>query len=115
MLQTATTKRKDPVAIWTDVNKRVLIDALILHSGGRYSNLANAIGKWNLIVADFQSATGHMQFRNLQIPLLLQSLIHPQITRRVVVLEECADDPDNRTEEEFGDLPSICLPEWLWC
>jgi hypothetical protein len=115
MLQTANTKRKDPAAIWTDVNKRVLIDALTLHSGGRYSNLANAKGKWNLVVADFQSATGQMQFPNLLIPLLLQSLMHLQITRRVVVLKECTDDPDYCTEEEPSDLPSICLPEWLWC
>ena len=115
MLQTANTKRKDPAAIWTDVNKRVLIDALIHHSGGRYANLANAKGKWNLVVSDFQSATGQIQFPNPQLPLLLKSLRHLRITRRVVVLEECADDPDYCTEEEPGDLPSICLPEWLWC
>ena len=60
MLQTVITKRKDPGAIWTDVNKRVLIDALSLHSGGRYSNLANAKGKWRLVVDVFQSRTGQM-------------------------------------------------------
>lgn len=97
------------------MNKRVLIDALIHHSGGRYANLANAKGKWNLVVSDFQSATGQIQFPNLQLPLLFKSLRHLRITRRVVVLEECADHPDYGTEEEPSDLPSICLPEWLWC
>lgn len=60
MLQTAIIKRKDPVVIWTDTNKRVLIDALLLHSDGCNSNLANAKGKWKLVVDDFQIRTGQI-------------------------------------------------------
>ena len=53
-------KKKDAPAIWTDANKGVLIDALVRHSDGRYSNLSNAKGKWRLIVSDFESATGQL-------------------------------------------------------
>lgn len=42
----------------TDVNKHILITALAQHSNGRYSNLANAKGKWAFVVSDFQKATG---------------------------------------------------------
>jgi hypothetical protein len=115
MLSTASTKRKDPFAIWTDVNKRVLIEALSLHSGGRYSNLANAKGKWKLVVADFQSATGQMQVPTLLRLLFLESLIRLQTNHRFVVFEECAYDPDHIAEEKLSNLPSICLSEWLWC
>ena len=53
-----TKKRKDLPVMWTDVNKHVLITALVQHSNGRYFNLANAKEKWALIVSDFQKATG---------------------------------------------------------
>jgi hypothetical protein len=49
-----TKKRKDPTVMWTDVNKHVLITALVQHSNGRFSNLANAKGKWALVVSDFE-------------------------------------------------------------
>lgn len=44
--------------MWTDVNKKTLIDTLALHSSSRYSNLSNAKGKWKLIVIEFEKATG---------------------------------------------------------
>jgi hypothetical protein len=53
-----TKKRKDLPVMWTDVNNYVLITALVQHSNGRYSNLANARGKWALVVSDFEKGTG---------------------------------------------------------
>ena len=44
--------------VWTDANRKALREALELHSNGRYSNLANAKGKWKLVVADFLAKTG---------------------------------------------------------
>ena len=114
MLQTDITKREDPGAIWTDVNKRVLIDALSLHSSGRYSNLANAKGKWKLVVDDFQSRTGQMLVYNLNTSLVLQNLIPLQITCRVALLKERADDPGYSAQEKFIDLPPVCDPKWVW-
>ena len=60
MAEVVSKKKKDAPAIWTDANKGVLIDALVRHSEGRYSNLSNAKGKWRLIVSDFESATGQL-------------------------------------------------------
>lgn len=51
-------KKKDPSANWTDVNKRVLIETLAVHSGGRYNNLLSDKKKWIIIVKDFHDATG---------------------------------------------------------
>ena len=58
MAATDDQKKKEPTAIWTDVNKRVLIHTLATHSGGRYNNLLNDKKKWVLVVKDFHDATG---------------------------------------------------------
>ena len=51
-------KKKEPSANWTDVNKRVLIETLALHSGGRYNNRLSYKKKLILIVKVFHDATG---------------------------------------------------------
>ena len=43
---------------WLDVNRKVLIDCLAEHSGGRYSNLKNKKSAWKSVVADFNLKTG---------------------------------------------------------
>ena len=44
--------------MWLDVNRKVLIDYLAEHSGGRYSNLKNKKSAWKLVVVDFNLKTG---------------------------------------------------------
>jgi hypothetical protein len=51
------TTPKQPT-IWTDANRKALRESLEVHSNGRYSNLANAKGKWKLVVAEFLAKTG---------------------------------------------------------
>lgn len=58
MTSTGDQKKKEPTAYWTDVNKRVLIETLTMHSGGRYNDLLNDKKKWLLVVKDFHAATG---------------------------------------------------------
>ena len=41
-----------------DVNCKVLIDCLLEHSDGRYSNIKNKKSAWKLVVADFAIRTG---------------------------------------------------------
>ena len=43
---------------WIDVNRKVLIDCLLEHSDGRYSNIKNKKSAWKLVVADFAIKTG---------------------------------------------------------
>ena len=43
---------------WLDVNRKVLIECLAEHSGGRYSSLKNKKSAWKLVVADFNVKTG---------------------------------------------------------
>ena len=43
---------------WIDVNRKVLIDCLLEHSDGTYSNIKNKKSAWKLVVADFATKTG---------------------------------------------------------
>ena len=43
---------------WLDVNRKVLIDCLLEHSDGRYSNIKNKKCAWKSVVADFNARTG---------------------------------------------------------
>ena len=43
---------------WLDVNRKVLIQCLLEHSDGRYSNIKNKKSAWKLVVADFTLKTG---------------------------------------------------------
>ena len=43
---------------WLDVNRKVLIECLLEHSDGRYSNIKNKKSAWKLVVADFTLKTG---------------------------------------------------------
>ena len=43
---------------WIDMNRKVLIDCLLEHSDGRYSNIKNKKSAWKLVVADFAIRTG---------------------------------------------------------
>lgn len=43
---------------WLDVNRKMFIDCLAEHSGGRYSSLKNKKSAWKLVVADFNVKTG---------------------------------------------------------
>ena len=45
--------RSSNAAHWPDCNKKVLIDALVHHSDGRFSNLVNDKKKWDAVVNDF--------------------------------------------------------------
>jgi hypothetical protein len=65
-----------PPTIWTDANKKALREALGNHSDGRYSNLANAKGKWKLVVAEFHAKTDKLVVSNVLTKNSLQNLIH---------------------------------------
>lgn len=49
--------RSSNAAHWPDCNKKVLIDALVYHSDGRFSNLVNDKKKWDAVVNDFNLKT----------------------------------------------------------
>lgn len=46
------------VAAWTDTNKRVLIDVLMIFSDGRFTSLSNKKAKWESIKEAFNLRTG---------------------------------------------------------
>ena len=48
--------RSSNAAHWPDY-KKVLIDALVLHSDGSFSNLINDKKKWDAVVNDFNFRT----------------------------------------------------------
>lgn len=43
---------------WIDSNRRILINLLLKHSNGGYSNMANSKSSWTNVVTEFNEETG---------------------------------------------------------